>query len=205
MYNHAVADPELARAVSAAAVVVPDSAGIAWALRSLVGRRVEQIPGIDFIDDLCRIAAAASAAVFLLGAKPGVAEAAGRNLAKRHPGLKVAGARNGYFTPDEEPAVIAAIRASRAAVLLVGMSVPRQEKWIASRLESLGVPVVVGVGGSFDVIAGALRRAPRWMRARGLEWLFRLLQQPWRITRMKDLPVFVYHVLKLRGQARTSS
>lgn len=204
MVNHAFGDAALARAVSEAAVVVADSIGVTWAADMLAKVSVERVPGIDLIYTLCGLAAAQGRSVFLLGSRDGVARGAADRLSADIPGLVIAGTRHGYFAPTDEPAVIAAVRATRPDILLVGMDVPRQEKWIAEHRAALGASVVMGVGGSFDVISGGLRRAPRWMRATGTEWLYRCAAQPWRIARIKDLPVFIARVLALKANASRS-
>ncbi len=199
MYNLTLNDPELAAAVSRAALIVPDSVGMVWAARFIHGVRSPRLTGIDLIDRFCGHAARSNYRLFLLGAAPGVAEETGRRLAQRFPGLTIAGTRDGYFTHEEETAVIDAVVKARPHFLFVALAMPHQEKWIHRHLNSLGVPVVMGVGGSFDVISGRLRRAPRWMQRCGIEWFFRLLQQPSRIFRMKDLPLFVWNMIKLKA------
>lgn len=198
MYNHSLNDIPLAEAVSNAAIVVADSVGITWAAQFLASVSVERMPGIDLIYGLCALAVSKKYSVFLLGAADGVAAQAAARLEARFPGIVIAGAHHGFFTGAEEPRLMATIRAAQPDILLVGLDVPRQETWIAANRERLGVPVVMGVGGSFDVISGRLKRAPRWMQRTGLEWLFRVVQQPWRLARIKDLPVFVVHILKLK-------
>jgi N-acetylglucosaminyldiphosphoundecaprenol N-acetyl-beta-D-mannosaminyltransferase len=125
-----------------------------------------------------------------------VAEDAAGVLQERYPGLRVTGCRHGYFSPEEEPAVIARIAALRPEILFVGFGIPIQEKWIARHKDALGVPVSIGVGGSFDVISGRLQRAPIWMQRAGLEWLYRTLQQPKRLPRLLVLPRLFLLTLK---------
>ncbi len=187
--------PDLGRAFGEAALVIPDSAGVSLAAR-IRGRPLPQkIPGIDLTDHLCRRAAEKGWRVFFLGAAPGVAEAAARNLAGRHPGLRVAGVRDGYFSEREEPAVVETISRAAPDLLFVAMDTPRQDVWIHRRLDRLNCKVAMGVGGTFDVLSGRLRRAPAWMREAGLEWLFRLIQEPRRLWRMRRLPLFLWKVL----------
>jgi N-acetylglucosaminyldiphosphoundecaprenol N-acetyl-beta-D-mannosaminyltransferase len=198
MFNEALRDPEFARVISNAALSVADSAGICWALHILTGRKYTRLPGIDLVPLLCEWAVEQHFSLYFMGAEPGIAEAAAKKLSEAYPGLRIVGSRHGYFTDEEEPALIQSIREQAPDILLVGLGVPRQEKWIASHLNELGVPLVMGVGGSFDVISGNLKRAPVWMRKTGLEWLYRLLQQPWRIGRILALLLFVLNVLKLK-------
>jgi N-acetylglucosaminyldiphosphoundecaprenol N-acetyl-beta-D-mannosaminyltransferase len=140
--------------------------------------------------------------VFLLGGAEGIAEAAAERLREAVPGLEVAGTQHGYFGPEDEPALIARIRDARPAVLFVAFGIPRQEKWIRAHMDELGVPVCIGIGGSLDVISGRLQRAPVWMRRCGLEWLFRVCQEPWRLPRLKALPQMAWLALKaaLKGE-----
>jgi N-acetylglucosaminyldiphosphoundecaprenol N-acetyl-beta-D-mannosaminyltransferase len=188
-------DPGLRRILEEAALVVPESSGILWASRVMNAPLREFIPGIDLMWAICRMAAERGHPAFLLGASPGVAEAAGRVLQERYPALEVVGTHHGYFRPDEEPTVMEKVRSVKPALLFVGMGMPAQEKWIADHLQALGVPVVMGVGGSFDVLSGKLRRAPPLMRRVGVEWLYRLAQEPWRWRRIAQLPVFAWKVL----------
>ncbi|HEY8417424.1 MAG TPA: WecB/TagA/CpsF family glycosyltransferase [Limnochordales bacterium] len=192
---HAQRDPAVAAALARAALVVPDGIGIVWAAR-LLGRPVpERVPGIEFAEGLLHRAAVLGYRVFLLGAAPGVAEEAARRLAARCPGLMVAGTHHGYFRPEDEAAVVEAIRRAQPHILLVALGAPRQELWIARHLEACRVPLAVGVGGSLDVFAGRVRRAPVWMQQVGLEWLYRLVRQPARAGRMLALPQFALRVL----------
>jgi N-acetylglucosaminyldiphosphoundecaprenol N-acetyl-beta-D-mannosaminyltransferase len=189
-------DVELLNILNNADLVVPESSGIFWASQQ-VGTPLDVfVPGIDLFQEMCRLACAQQRSVFLLGAKSGVAEKAAAALVSRIPGLKIAGTHHGYFsTPEEETAVLASIREAAPGFLFVGLSVPGQEKWIHQHREALNVPVIMGVGGSFDVLSGRLRRAPQWMRDLGMEWLYRLIQEPWRWKRMIHLPVFVWKIL----------
>lgn len=183
--------PALAAAFRAADLVVPDGAGLTVAA-ALRGRRLSRVPGIDLMDRLCARAAKTGESVFLWGAAPGVAELAAATLQGRHPGLAVAGTRHGYFQPgsSEELAGLDAVRDARPDYLFVALATPFQDAWIHAHLAALCAKVAMGVGGSLDVLAGRLKRAPRWMRAVGLEWFFRLAQEPKRWRRMLGLPCF---------------
>lgn len=192
----AQSERELMETVRRADLVTADGVGIVWAARK-AGRPVpERVTGIDLLLRLAVEAGARHWRVFLLGAAPGVAEAAGRELAARYPGLVLAGTHHGYFKPEEEPEVIAKVRASRPDLLFVALGAPRQELWAARHLAALGVPVVVGVGGSLDVLAGKVHRAPVWLRRLHLEWLGRLLMDPRRWRRQLVLPKFALLVLR---------
>lgn len=181
--NLACVHPEYRRTLEVAPLVLPDGTGVRLASR-LAGRPIRwDVNGTDLFPHLCRRLAADGRRVFLLGARPGVAERVGEWIARHHPGLAVAGAHHGYFTPAEEPDVIARIRAARPDVLLVAFGAPRQDVWIRDHARELGVPVALGVGGLFDFYSDALPRAPLWMRELGLEWSFRLWQEPGRLWR----------------------
>jgi N-acetylglucosaminyldiphosphoundecaprenol N-acetyl-beta-D-mannosaminyltransferase len=137
--------------------------------------------------------------LFLLGAGPGIAEKAANILQSRYPGLQIAGTYSGSPAADEEDDLVDRINASRADIVFVAYGAPNQDKWIARNLPRLNVSMAMGVGGAFDFIAGVVPRAPAWMRRMGIEWLFRLVRQPWRIRRMLRLPVFVWLVLTERN------
>ena len=151
---------------------------------SLLGRPVRQnLNGTDLFPRLCAALSASGHSLYLLGASPGVAEAAAQWARARHPGLKIAGTRSGYFSSTEEPAVLETIRASGAGVLLVALGAPRQELWLARNLEESGAIVGMGVGGLFDFYSGRIPRAPLWLREIGGEWIYRLIQEPGRMWR----------------------
>jgi N-acetylglucosaminyldiphosphoundecaprenol N-acetyl-beta-D-mannosaminyltransferase len=192
-------DNDLNEAFRSAELVVADSVGVQWAAR-LQGRRLEKISGIDLMESLCVEAAGRGWRVYFLGAAPGVAEDTARVLTARYPGLHVVGTHHGYFKgkdnsrPCEED-IIHRIAEAKPDLLFVALSTPFQDGWIHKNRARLKAKVAMGVGGSFDVISGRLRRAPAWMRAAGLEWLFRLLQEPQRASRMLGLPVFLTRTL----------
>lgn len=188
-------DAELRDIINRADLVTPDGAGVLWTAKVFDWPLKERVPGVDLVDRLCALAAARGYRVYLLGAAPGVAEKAAAILQTRHPGLVIAGTRDGYFRPGEEEGVVAAVRAARPDLLFVALGVPKQEKWIRRHLRELGVPVCIGVGGSFDVISGRLSRAPQWMQTYGLEWLWRVLLEPRRLPRLWALPRFVLAVV----------
>jgi N-acetylglucosaminyldiphosphoundecaprenol N-acetyl-beta-D-mannosaminyltransferase len=191
-------DLELANIIEKASLVVPESWGVSWASRRQKQPLNGFIPGIDLFAALCCWAAKSGHPIYLLGAKPGTAYRAGENLKRLYPGLRLAGTHHGYFSKENEQAILTDINMTHPSILFVGMDVPRQEKWIACNLQYFGAQVVMGVGGSFDVLAGDLHRAPKWIRRMGIEWAFRTLQEPWRIQRIKDLPVFMWKVMQDR-------
>lgn len=194
MVMRAQEDASFRQLVNEAELVVPDGVGLVWAAR-LCGHRGSKVAGIELVGQL--ITRVPEARVFLLGAAPGVAETAAARMRELNPSLTIAGCRDGFFQDDQE--VIAQIRASGANVLLAGLGCPRQEIWMRKHAEAAGIQVGIGVGGTFDVYAGKLKRAPRWMIRLGLEWLYRLALQPSRWMRMLALPRFALRVL-LQGR-----
>jgi N-acetylglucosaminyldiphosphoundecaprenol N-acetyl-beta-D-mannosaminyltransferase len=183
-------DAGLARVIRAARLVTADGVGVVWALR-LTGQRIpERVTGIDLTLALAERAAGCGSPLFLLGAGPGVAQAAAQALAQRFPGLRIVGCWDGSPRPGDDAEATARIRASGARLALVAYGAPAQELWIARNLPALPGVVALGVGGALDMLAGRTPRAPRWLRAAGLEWLYRLARQPWRWRRMLALPRF---------------
>jgi len=178
--------------VNAADLVVADTVGIVWASRVLGLPQRERVAGIELVERMCEIT---SGSVYFLGGAAGVAAAAAAALATRHPRLHVAGSRHGYFSKEEEPAIVDEIRASGASVVLVALGFPRQEFWIRDNLKALGPVTCIGVGGAFDVWAGKTKRAPESWRRAGMEWLYRLIAEPRRLGRQLALPEFAVRVL----------
>ena len=175
-------------------LVLPDGAGTVWAGNYLGYRIPERVAGYDLYLRLLEEAAKKNIAVYFFGGKPGIAEAAAAEGKRRWPGLTVAGCRNGYFSAEEEAVIIENINRSGAAMLFAALGAPKQEKWLAKFREQLKPELLMGIGGSFDVLAGKVQRAPKWMQDARLEWLFRLLKQPSRFERMLALPKFVFAV-----------
>ncbi len=173
-------DARLQSFVDRAALVVADGQPLVWCAPWLGQPLPERVTGVDLVDALCERAAKDGARVYLLGAKGETVAAAAQRLRERHTGLHVEYA-DGYFAKDEAAARADRIRASGADILFVGMGVPRQENFLEEQWERLGVGMAIGVGGSFDVLAGLRSRAPAWVQEAGMEWLFRLVQEPRRL------------------------
>ena len=172
-------DPELARIVRSCSLVNADGQSVVWASRLLGSPLPERVAGIDFMLALWRSAARNGYRVYLLGAQPEVVEETARIAAGQ--GVDVVGHRHGYWDDTEEPEVVAAVREARPDVLFLAVPSPRKEYFLARRQKELACPLVVGVGGSFDVVAGLRSRAPGWMQRAGLEWFHRLVQEPRRM------------------------
>ncbi len=181
--------------LQAADLAVPDGVGLVWAGRLLGTPFRGRVPGVELSRRLAALAAARGYRLFLLGAGPGVAEETARRLQEDYPTLAIAGTYAGSPDPAEEEAIVARVRAAAPQVLLVAYGAPQQDLWLRRNLPRLGAVVGVGVGGTFDYISGRVPRAPAWMRRLGLEWLYRLLRQPWRWRRMLALPAFAMLVL----------
>ncbi len=188
-------DAQLKRLLNAATLVLPDGIGIVHAAKILKKPLTEKIAGIEFAADLIGALAKEGRSLFLFGAKPGIAETAAENLKKQYPGLIITGCRDGYFKNDAE-----AIRDINAAghsdVILVCLGAPKQEIFMKSHLDELNGTLLCGLGGSLDVYAGAVERAPAFYVDHGLEWLYRLKKEPWRAKRMTALPKFLLTVMK---------
>ena len=191
----AQSDEKLLSIINQADLVTPDGSGIVWACKELCGQEIQRVTGIDLMQEICQQSKVNHWKVFLFGAKPGVADEAGKKLEKQY-GTLVAGMAHGYFKPEDEEAIIERINASGADVLFLALGAPKQEFWIHRYRDRLKVPVVIGVGGSFDVIAGTVKRAPVFFQKIGMEWLWRLIKEPWRYKRMMALPKFVRLVKK---------
>ncbi|MEB3321638.1 MAG: WecB/TagA/CpsF family glycosyltransferase [Synechococcaceae cyanobacterium] len=186
-------DPALGAAIEAAGLVIPDGAGVVWALRRQ-GLRVPRSPGIELAWSLLGHAARRGWRVALVGAAPAVMEALRERLAGEWPHLRLVFAAHGYQAPGAWPELERELLAARPDLVLAALGVPRQETWIAS-LAGVRSGLWMGVGGSFDVWAGTKRRAPRWMHRLHLEWLYRLVKEPTRWRRMLALPSFMGAVL----------
>ena len=175
------ADSELDRDVRSSHIISADGVGIVWAARLLGIGVPERVAGIDLMEAVLRLCAERGYRPYFLGASREVLKEAIAALEERHPGLAVAGASDGYFKPEEEPAIVATIKSSRADCLFIGMPTPRKERFLARHRDALAVPFVMGVGGAFDVLAGHVHRAPGLVQRLGLEWLYRTAQEPFRL------------------------
>jgi len=169
---------ELARSCRAAHLTVADGMSVVWALRASGQPAPERVAGVDLMAHLLAAAGEHRLRVYFLGARREVVTALVETSRIRYPGIQIAGFRDGYFGVDDHLEIVEEIRASQAHILFVGMPSPFKEVWCERHRERLDVPVIIGVGGSFDVLAGFIRRAPRWVQTAGLEWLWRLMMEP---------------------------
>ncbi len=175
-------DPDLRKAVEACDLITADGQSVVWAGRLLGARLPERVAGIDLMERLLTAADRHGHSVYVLGARPEVLEIALAHLRERYPQLRIAGARDGYYADSEMEQVCEEIRHAQPEILFVAMSSPRKEYFLDDRGADLGVPFAMGVGGSVDVLAGLTRRAPRLVQRLGLEWAYRLAQEPRRLA-----------------------
>lgn len=189
-------DNEFYDILNHADVITPDGNGILLGARLLGVPLKERVCGIDLIYEICKLCVKENYSLFLLGGKEESARGAKENLEKDFPGLRITGIQNGYFSSEEEDVIIRTINTLKPDVLLVGLGMPKQEKWIYSHRRGLqSIPLCMGIGGSFDVLSGKLHRAPLWVQNAGIEWLYRVLQEPKRIPRLWVIPYFLCAVV----------
>lgn len=190
-------DREFALVLESADLCLADGTGVVWAARRQGCRIDGPVAGVDLIGPMAALCARRGFRLVLLGAAAGVADDLARRLAAQHPGLSVT-AHSGSPHPSSDAETLRVIQGAQPHVLLVAYGAPTQELWIDRMKGRLGVGVAIGVGGAFDYLTGRVPRAPAWMRRAGLEWLFRLGRQPWRIRRMAVLPAYALAVLRSR-------
>lgn len=200
-------DPALAEIVNACPLINADGASIVWAARRLGVPLGERVTGIDLFQRLVEVAARKGYGIYLFGAREEVVRRVKEVFEARYPGIRICGWRNGYFSEEDEPGMVGDMAASGADMMFVAFSSPRKEYWVHRHLDAIGIPFVMGVGGSFDVVAGVTDRAPRWMQDRGLEWLYRFIQEPGRLWRRYILgnARFVALVMKYRRNMKGSN
>ncbi len=187
-------DAAFRQALEAADLCMADGVGLLWAARRLGHPLPERVTGSDSVPMIAAEAARRGWRVYLLGAAPGVAERTAAILEARNPGLRIAGYFPGSPRDEDADDIIARIQATRPDVLFVAFGAPAQDLWIAHYRDRLGVPVMMGIGGAFDHITGVRKRAPEWVQRVNLEWLYRLVTQPWRWRRQLALPRFAWRV-----------
>ncbi|MDP1676619.1 MAG: WecB/TagA/CpsF family glycosyltransferase [Bacteroidota bacterium] len=185
---------EFKTVMSKASLKVPDGVGVLLAARILGKSLKERVAGVDAVYELARISHQKKLRIFFLGAAPGVAERTASLLQLENPGLEIAGTYSGSPKVEEEDFICNLIEKSHPHILLVAYGPPKQDLWIARTRHRLNVPLAIGVGGTFDFIAGIAKRAPKWIQNIGFEWLYRLFREPWRWRRMLTLPQFALKV-----------
>lgn len=199
---NATKDKELKSLIEEAGLIIPDGIGLVYASKIIGEPLSERVTGVDFLSSILGYLEETGRSVYLLGSKPAneerasVAELAGENMLIKYPGLKIAGTHDGYFKKEEEAALVEKINASGAEFLCAALGAPKQEKFIYEhRNEFTNVKAGIGVGGSLDVWAGTVKRAPKFYQEHGLEWLYRFIQEPSRYKRMAQLPLFMIKVI----------
>lgn len=195
MVVQAQEDADFAAIAAQADLVTPDGAGILWATKRQGNPVTAKVSGVVLAERLVELSQTKGWRVFFFGAAPGVAEEARARMMARYPNANIVGHRDGFFNSDTETAVVEEIRAAKPDILLVALGIPKQEKFINTHKAALEIPVLIGVGGTFDVMSGTVRRAPVWMQNIGLEWLHRLAANPKKISKVAMLPRFVRMVL----------
>ena len=195
----ALKDESLRSLLNEADLVLPDGAGVVLASKILKTPLQQKVAGVDFADGLLGVLDETGKSVYLLGSKPGIAELAAEKMRQKHPGLIICGMHDGYFK-DEAP-IIDAVNAAKPDVLFVCLGAPKQELFMKRHLNDLTCKLMIGLGGSLDSFAGTVKRAPKWMIAANLEWLYRLYKEPKRFGRMLRLPKYLWAVVcrRIRG------
>lgn len=194
--DNATRTPALHALINRAALVTADGQGVLLAGRILGTPFPARVTGIELAEALCRESAARGLSLYFLGAEPGVVDEAAANMRAQYPGVRIVGTHHGYFRKEGPAAVLADIKATQPDIVLVGMGSPYQEQFIDEELARLGVPVAIGVGGSFDVLSGRVERAPELFIRLRLEWLYRIASDRKRWKRALALPRFVLKVLR---------
>ena len=188
-------EDELRQLISSADLIIPDGVGLVYASKIIGCPLSERVTGIDFLESIITYLEKNGKSIYFFGSKPGVAEAAADRIKEKYPKLIVAGTHDGYFKPEEEAGIVKEINDSSTDFLCVALGAPKQERFIHDHRSELKVSGAIGVGGSLDVWAGTLKRAPEFYRKHGFEWLYRLIQEPSRYKRMLALPVFMLRVI----------
>ncbi|WP_317853993.1 WecB/TagA/CpsF family glycosyltransferase [Chakrabartyella piscis] len=191
-------DKELMNILRESDMVIPDGIGVVLASKYSDIQLKERVAGFDFTQNLFSEVAKSGETIYFFGGAPKVAEVAAKRMMERYKGLRIVGVQDGYFDAEKEKHILEDIKSKSPDILLVGLGAPKQEKWMYHHLEELGIGLAIGVGGSFDVMAGKVKRAPKLFQKLGLEWFYRLVTQPTRWRRMMQLPVFAWTVWKSR-------
>lgn len=195
-------DCKLRKIINSLPLINADGISIIWAAKKLGIPVKERVTGIDLFLNLVKVAHEKGYKIYLFGAKEEVVKKVKRKFEKEYPGIRIVGCRNGYFSEEDEMKIVADIAASGADIVFVAFSSPKKEYWINKYLEQMKVPFVMGVGGSFDVVAGVIERAPNWMQSHGLEWFYRFVQEPKRMWRRYIIGNAKFVLLTYRAKYR---
>lgn len=190
--NDIIRNEEFRQIINKADLVHIDGMSVVWALRSFGYSVPERVATPDLADDVLAMADRGKMSLFLFGAREDILFLCRQNIEKRYPGITIAGARNGYYKPEEEKAIFDMINEVNPDILLLGMSSPKKELFFESHRHELHARYVLGVGGYFDIVSGLIKRAPRWMQNTGLEWLYRLMQEPRRLWKRYLIGIFQF-------------
>ncbi|KQY92076.1 N-acetylmannosaminyltransferase [Paenibacillus sp. Root52] len=195
MVMAAMEDSAIMRVMQSAEMIVPDGTGVVWAANYCGDPVAERVPGYELLHELLRVGENYRWGVYLLGSTPEVIQETAVRLQQQYPAIRIVGYRDGFFGSDEDDQVVAAIRETAPDLLFVARGADTQEPWINKFKDALQIPVMMGVGGSFDVISGKTKRAPKLFQKLRLEWFYRLLREPSRAGRMLALPKFALKVI----------
>ncbi len=187
-------DQEWMDILTHADLVTPDSIGILWAAKKVGSPLQERVSGVDLVDEICRLSSEKGYRIYFLGAGPGIAELAASKMQLRHPGVNIVGTHDGFFAREDEPNLVQRISELKPDILFTAMGIPKQEKFIAKHLYEIAASVNMGVGGSFDVWSGNVKRAPKMIQKLHLEWLWRTISNPKKWRKAMNLPVFWWKV-----------
>lgn len=188
-------DKELMNIIKEAQLVIPDGIGLIYASKIKNKGLTERVTGVDLMSEILEVCNKNNKSIYLFGGKPNVAKIASENILKKFPNIKIAGIQDGYYKPEEEADIIEKINLSQADILFTALGAPKQEKVIYKYKKQLKVKLAAGVGGSIDIWAGTVKRAPKIYQNLGLEWFYRLIKEPWRYKRMLVLPKFMIKVI----------
>jgi N-acetylglucosaminyldiphosphoundecaprenol N-acetyl-beta-D-mannosaminyltransferase len=191
----AIEEPSLTNSLNSASLVVPDGAGVILASKILGTPLKERVAGFDLTTNFLAQKRTTKLNVFLFGAKEEVIKQAYIKMLDKFPSINIVGYINGYFDKNDESNIIDIINSSKPDILLVALGAPKQEQWLSEKKDALHVPICIGVGGTFDVLAEISTRAPKFFQENSLEWLYRLYKEPWRFFRMLALPKFILYTL----------
>ncbi len=202
-FNKAYSDLEYKKILQSAKFVLGDGSGVRYASKIVKTPIIDNVNGTDLLPMICDYAQKAKRKIFLLGAKPNIAEKMKENLLKIYPNLEIVGTHHGYFDWEKQSnEIVNKINDSDAEILLVAFGAPFQEKWINEYYPKINCNIQMGVGGLFDFFSGTIKRAPKWMRLLGIEWIFRLVQEPKRMWRRYILgnPIFIYRLYRWKRE-----